>query len=136
LTRAVTVSGGAKFWTLWIAPTTELAFASAISIPAEEKLGVRVTPEQAGQLLFEKFNATGPLIVHRVAFRLVSCVKSSESGDARGAGEAPAAAPNEGRANSNRTVSEISGAPAVRLFEPLSREIIKHEARLRALELR
>ncbi len=87
-------------------------------------------------MLPEKFNATGPLIAHRLAFRLVSCVKSSESGDARGAGEAPATAPKALRANTNTTASEVSWPPAARLFEPLLREIIKTEERLRALDPR
>lgn len=57
-------------------------------MPAAEKLGVREMTVQPGQLSFEKFAATGPPFAHRLEFRYVSCVKSSDNAVARGAGGA------------------------------------------------
>src|SRR5271157_1951578 len=105
-------------------------------MPAEEKPGVKGMTEQPGQLSFEKFEATGALIAHRLAFRLASWVKSSERADASGAGDVAVAAPNEVKANSNTTAHKVNCPPAANLFEPLLREIIRGAARLWGLDMK
>lgn len=63
--------------------------------------------EQPGQFSPEKFNATGPLIVHRFAFREESWVKSSENAVADGSEGAP-------RAGEGTAVEMNNAVPAMR----------------------
>jgi len=115
-TRAVAVNGGANDTTLWMVPTSLLAFACATSIPIEEKLGAIVTVVQEGQLTAPKADPAGPFTCQRPAFSELSSVKLSESPVLSGAAEGPRmeVAPAGRLTTAEATSTRRSRTPAAR----------------------
>jgi hypothetical protein len=76
----------------------------SISIPADEKAGASVMSEEEPTSTDPKAVPAGPLICQRLALRLVSCVKLSDSSEFAGAADTPA----EDSTTSARTGDAVS----------------------------